>query len=51
MPACLGRRHIFQAVEGTTVENLAAMFAGSGSDINDPVSMPDDVEIVLDDEE
>ena len=33
------------------VENLAAVLAGGRADVDDPVGVPDDVELVLDDEE
>ena len=34
----------------TAVEDLAAVFAGSGADVDDPVGAADDIELMLDDE-
>ena len=46
-----GLPHVCEARQRAAVHDLAALRAGVGTDVDDPVRMPHDVEFVLDDEE
>ena len=46
-----GIPHVCEARQRTAVDDLAALLAGAGTDVDDPVRMPHDVEFVLDDEQ
>jgi hypothetical protein len=51
IPACDRRIDLQQASRCSAIENAPAVFAGSRPDVDDPIGVPDDVELVLDDEQ
>src|SRR6478609_12076739 len=45
-----GLPHVCESRQGAAVHDLAALRSGVGTDVDDPVRVPHDVEFVLDDE-
>ena len=50
-PTADRRGDLAQALDRAAVEDLAAMLACGGADIDDPVGAANDIHLVLDDEE